>query len=188
VTAAFFALGGLGGSVLAMRTTAGGADALGSYLEQFLTSAQMGGLSSPDLFPFLWRNLRWPLGAFLLGFSALGLLGIPLLSGLRGFFLGFSVGAFAQAYGRSGLAVAFLLQGLPGLIAIPVFFLLAVQSFSMARGLLGRGSGQGRREAAYDKAYLMRCGVCAAALGLSLLIERYLVPALVTGWAGALLR
>jgi len=187
VTAAFFALGGLAGAMLALSAVEDGADALRIYLEQFLTAAQNGALSAPDLPQLIWRCLRWPLAAFLLGASAWGLLGIPLLCGLRGFFLGFSVGAFAHAYGRSGLAVAFLLQGLPGLLAVPAFFLLAVQSLSTAWSLLS-SPGQGKQESFFSKESFFRCGVCAVALAASLLVEYYLVPALISGWAGVLLQ
>ncbi len=187
VTAAFFALGGLAGGTLALGAVEEGANALRVYLEQFLAAAQAGALSAPDLPQLLWRCLRWPLAAFLLGASAWGLLGIPLLCGLRGFFLGFSVGAFAHAYGRSGLAVAFLLQGLPGLLAVPAFFLLSVQSLSAAWSLRGL-PGQGRQEIVFSRERVLRCGVCAAALAVSLLTEYYLVPALISGWAGVLLQ
>lgn len=187
VTAAFFALGGLSGGLLALGVADGGAEALHGYLERFLATAQAGNLSLPDLFQVLWRCLRWPLGAFLLGFSAWGLLGIPVLCGLRGFFLGFSVGAFSKAYGWSGLAVVFLLQGLPALLAVPAFFLLSVQSLLAAWTILN-GSRQGRQESVFSKEHILRCGVCAAALGASLLAECYLVPALISGWADALLK
>ena len=185
VTAAFFTLGALVGCLMAFRIHTGGADALYAYLEQFLALAREGGLSLPEFPALLWRTLRWPLAAFLLGFTALGLLGIPLLSALRGFFLAFSVASFSRAYGHSGLTVAFLLQGIPGLLSVPAFLLLATQSISSAYRLAGRGSGQGRREFPYGRDYFLRCGLCAGVLFASLLVECYLVPILVTGWAGA---
>lgn len=188
VTAAFFALGALMGSLLAFRAAESGADALQAYLEQFLHLAQEDSLTFPDLFPFLWHTLRWPLAAVLLGFSAFGLLGIPVLSGLRGFFLAFSTAGFARVYGRSGLMIAFLLLGIPAFVAVPAIFLLSVQSFMAACSLATRSSGQGRWELPYGREYLFRCGMCVAALVVSLLLERYLVPVWVTGWAKSMLR
>ena len=186
VTATFFVLGTLIGCLTALRINADGAKALCSYLERFLFLAQEGELSLPGVPALLWRGLRWPLAAFLLSFTALGLLGIPALSALRGFFFTFSVACFAKAYGRGGLAVAFLLQGIPGLLSVPVFLLLATQSFSTACVLAGRGSGQGRRELPYGRDFFLRCALCAGVLFISLLVECYLVPVLVTGWAGTL--
>lgn len=187
VTAAFFALGALAGCLMAARIDADGAEALCSYLDSFLSLAREGGLSLPEFPELLWRTLRWPLAAFLLSFTALGVLGIPVLSCLRGFFLAFSVASFFKAYGQGGITVAFLLQGVPGLLSVPVFMLLATQSFLAAYALAGRGSVQGRRELPYDRDYFLRCGLCAGVLFVSLLVECYLVPILVTGWAGALL-
>lgn len=188
VTAAFFALGGLTGSLLALRATAVGAEAISGYLSRFLMAAQAGELEIPAMAELLWRSLRWPLAAVILGFSALGLLGIPVLSAVRGFFLSFAVASFAQAYGREGVAVAFFLLGIPGLLSIPALFLLSTQSLSSAYALAVRAGGSGRREPPFQSDYFFRCGVCAAAVCVSLLLERYLVPALVSGAAAALLR
>lgn len=188
VTAAFFALGGLTGCLLALWSAGSGAQAMADYLDRFLAAAGEGALYAPSLPELLWRSVRWPLAAFLLGFTALGLLGIPVLAGLRGFFLAFSIASFAQSYGRGGLALAFLLLGVPALAGVPAFFLLATQSFAAAWALAARTGGQGRRELPYHRDYFFRCGVCAAAVCSGLLLERYLVPVLVSAWAGALLR
>ncbi len=130
VTAVFFALGGLFGCWIAFHSGGGGDEALRAYLEQFLAAASEGQLSVPAWPGFFWRTVRWPLAAFLFAFTALGLLGVPVLSSLRGFFLAFSIASFARVYGRAGLSAAFLLLGVPGLVSIPLFLLLSVQSFS----------------------------------------------------------
>lgn len=184
VTAAFFTFGGLAGSFLAFRMSDVGLDAMAEYLERFLAVAQAAELQVPALPEILWRDLRWPLAAILLGFSAMGLFGIPVLSAMRGFFLSFSIACFAMSYGYDGLAAAFFLLGIPGIFSIPAFMLLATQSFSTAYALAGRS---GRRELPFGREHFLRCGVCAAAVGISLLLERYLVPALIAGAAGALL-
>lgn len=188
VTAAFFALGGIVGGLLAFQALGDGADAMSAYLEQFLTVAQTGGMEVPLLPELLWRGLRWPAAALLFGFSALGLVGLPVLVSARGFFFAFSVASFARAYGRSGLMVSFLLLGIPGVVAIPAFLLLATQSFSAAWAMAARASGSGRRELPYHREYFFRGGVCVAAIFVSLLLERYLVPGLVAGIAGTLIR
>ena len=185
VTASFFTLGGLMGCFLAFRMAQAGTDAMTAYLDSFLLTAQAGGLDAPTLPELLWRSFRWPLAAAALGFSAAGLFGIPVLSFLRGFFLAFSIASFAQTYGYAGLAVAFFLLGIPGSLSIPAFFLLSVQSFSSACSMIGR---VGRREMSVQRGALLRCGVCVAATCVSLLLECYLVPALISGSAGALLQ
>lgn len=188
VTATFFALGGLLGCFLALWATGSGADAMAGYLKEFLASAQEGALREPALLELVWRALRWPLAAFLLGFTAIGVLGLPLLTAARGFCLSFSIAAFAQAYGGRGLMMAFLLLGPPALVYVPAFFLLSAQSFSAACVLAGRSIGQGRRELPYHRDYFFRSGVCAMAVCLGIFTEQYLVPVLITGWARALIQ
>ncbi|MDD5938546.1 MAG: stage II sporulation protein M [Clostridiales bacterium] len=187
VTAAFFALGGLLGCFLAFQADRGGDQILSGYLAAFLSSAQDGALNLPDLPGLIWRTARWPGALFLLGFTALGLLGIPALSVLRGFFLAFSISSFARVYGRAGLSVAFLLLGIPGLLSVPVFLLMAAQSFSAAWSLACRSGAQGGRSLPYHRDYFLRCGGCAAAVVVCIFLEHQVIPVLVSGAAGALL-
>jgi len=176
VTAVFFALGSLIGAWSALRMEAGAVSVLEEYMSGFLTAAEEGSVCVPGLAPLLWRTLRWPLAAFLMGFTALGLAGLPLLSALRGFFLTFSVSAFARAYGRSGLKLAFSLLGISGILTIPAFFLLTAQSFSAALRLAASSGGQARRDLPYHSGYFLRCAACAAAFGAAILLERSLIP------------
>lgn len=188
VTAIFFALGGLLGGVWAFGASGSGAETMTDYLREFLLTAQEGALRQPMFWELVWRALRWPLAAFLFGFTALGVFGLPVLIAARGFCLSFSISAFAQTYGGKGLMTAFLLLGVPAFVYVPVFFLLSAQSFSAACALVGRTAGQGRREGPYHREYFFRSGVCAAALCLGISLEQYLVPALITSWAKALIQ
>ena len=59
-----------------------GADAgesLSAYLTHYLQAAGSGALQEPSLPALIWSSLRWPALALLLGFTALGLLGLPIL-------------------------------------------------------------------------------------------------------------
>lgn len=181
VTAVFFALGGLFGCWIAFHSGGGGDEALHAYLEQFLSTASEGQLNVPMWPELIWRTVRWPLAAFLFAFTGLGLLGIPVLSSLRGFFLAFSIASFARVYGRTGVNAAFLLLGVTGLVSIPVFLLLSVQSFSNAWSLATRPVGQGCRELPYHRDFFCRSGLCAGALCVCILMEHYLIPVLLMG-------
>ena len=174
ITAAFFVLGGAAGCFMAFQSSGAGADTLAAYLDNFLSAAQAGQLSDPAAPELLWRTIRWFLAAFLLGFTALGLLGVPILALLRGFFLSFSIASFSQAYGWNGLMLSFLLLGVPSMVTIPAFFLMTVQSFSASLNL------------AFHREYFFRCGLCVGAVCASLFLERYAVPALIAGISGAL--
>ena len=187
VTAAFFALGGLAGCLLSLNATQGGGEAMAGYLDAFLRSAQEGTLETPALAELLWRSLRWPIAALLMGFSVLGLLGLPVLCFLRGFLLAFSVTAFSRAYAGAGLVVAFLLLGIPALASVPAFFVLTSQSFTLSWALATRGANAPRREPLFQRSIFFRLGLCAGAICVSLLLEYCLVPVVVAGAAGRLL-
>lgn len=187
VTAVFFTLGGLAGCFSALRTSEAGAAAMAAFLRQFLAAAQAGALEAPAWGEFLWRSLRWPLGVLLLGFTALGAFAVPALCSVRGFFLAFSIASFARAFGRGGLVLALILLGLPALTALPAFLVLSTKSFSAALTLVVRAFGPGRRELPYHRDDWRRCGGCAAAVCIGLLLERYAVPQMVMGLASSLL-
>ena len=72
------------------------------YVRGYLTLAAEGGLS-PDVFRVLWQTVRVPLLTAALGFTALGVIGIPILFAVRGFSLCFAVSAFYRLLGPAGL-------------------------------------------------------------------------------------
>lgn len=181
----FFA-GGLAGCLLAGHVDGAGSESLSAYLNSFLQAAGGGELEGPALASLVWGELRWPLLVLLLGFTALGLLALPAVFALRGFLLAFSISTFVRLLGRKGCLLAGLVFGIPGALAVPALFVLGVQSFLAARVLAGRVWGDGRGPIPYGKRYVLRCGMCAAALCMCVLLEDLVVPALVTGLAGRL--
>ena len=186
-SAVFFFLGGLAGCILAARIDGGASESLSAYMQGFLSAAQEGGVGAPALLHVVWETARWPLLAVLLGFTALGLLGLPILFSVRGFLLAFSIASFVRMFGAAGCLLAFLVFGVSGAVSVPVLFVLGVQSLTAARALASRFLGDGGRSCSpYGRAYFLRCGCCAAALALCAALEYLAVPALVTGLAGAL--
>ena len=132
-------------------------------------------------------TLRWPLLALLLGFTALGLLALPLLFAVRGFLLAFSIASFVRLFGGTGCLLALLVFGVGGAFSVPALFVLGVQSFMTARTLAGRVWGESKAAPLYGRAYWLRCGGCAAALCVCMLLDGFAVPALVSSLAGTLL-
>ena len=187
VSGTAFFLGGLVGCLLAACVEGMGSQALRTYLETFLSAAGEGRIIPPALLPTLWQVLRWPVMAAALGFTALGVLGVPVLFAARGFLLSFSISAFVRLFGNAGGLLAFLVFGVPGCVAVPVFFVLGVQSQLSAGRLAARRQGEGRRGACLGRSYLVRCGLCACALGVCVLLEYLAVPALVAGLSASLL-
>ena len=186
-TAVSFLLGALAGCLLSALLEGEGLEQLEAYLETFLRSAGAGGLEGPDLLRQMWATLRWPLLALVLGFTALGVLGLPLLFAVRGFLLAYSVAAFARAFGSAGCLLAFLIFGVPGCLSVPALFVLGTQGLAASCRLAARSFGEGKGLPPYGRAYFLRCGECAAALGLCVCLECFAVPVLVSGAAGAVL-
>ena len=152
---------------------------LHAYVTGYLTAARAGEAAPPHMLSVVWSTIRWPVFAVLMGFTGLGLLGIPVLFSIRGFLLSFAITSFVRMFGGVGGALAFLTFGVTGLVAIPVLFVLGVQSLAAARLLAGRFLGDGKRSLPFGRAYWVRCGLCSAALCLCALLEYAAVPALV---------
>ena len=133
VLAACFLAGGLLGTL-----AAGGASGLDAYLSAFLAQARSGGLRAPSLLAQVWTVIRWPGLVVLLGFSAVGLVGIPVAFGGRGVLLSFSIASFVRVYGGAGGLLASLLFGTSGILSVPVLFVLGVQGLGASRALAVR--------------------------------------------------
>ena len=181
-----FSVGALAGGFLSALASGEGAESLRSYLEGFLRALQAGGVEGPAAAAQVWDTLRWPLLALLLGFTCLGLLGLPLLFAARGFLLAFSISAFVRLFGSAGCLMAFLIFGVSGALSLPALFVLGVQSLGAARVLAGRFLGESKRQLPYGRAYFLRCGGCAGALCVCILLERLVIPGLVAAAAALL--
>lgn len=180
-----FFLGGLAGCILASYISGSGSECLIDYLQDFLSEAREETLPAPALFPLICEVARWPLLTILLGFTALGVLALPLLFIVRGFLLSFSIASFVRVFGTAGSLLSFLIFGVSGSLALPVLFVLGVQSLTASSHLAGRAFGE-RKETCYGKSYWFHCGLCACALFLCVLLEYFVVPVLVTDLAGVL--
>lgn len=176
-----FALGGLIGYLLAASVTGSGGACLTAYLQQFFAAAGEGNISPPMLLPLIWQTIRWPLFAMLLGFTALGILGLPLLFVARGFLLSFSITSFVRMFGATGSLLAFLVFGVSECLAIPVLFVLGVQSLTAASQAAGWTLGMERGGGGYGREEWIRCGLCVCVLSFCVLLEYFVVPILVSG-------
>lgn len=181
-----FLLGGLAGCLFARAVSGSGAEALTTYLADFFTAIRGDNVSMSGFFSALWTVIRWPLLVLLLGCTAVGIVGIPILFFLRGFLLSFTVCAFVRVLGSTGVLFSFLLFGISSLITVPVLFLLGVEtllSVAQARDQPGKQRGpallQGLRDPALARGHVF----CLLALVLATLWEAYLVPIIVVGSA-----
>lgn len=186
VLSAAFLLGGLLGCLLAALSSGTGAEELSSYLTGYLALAREGGIPR-GLWPLLWGQVKYALAVLVLGLTALGLAGVPILFGLRGFFFSFSAACFCRVFGKRGLLPAFFLFGLPALLWVPALFLSGVPGFLSARQLLRRTSGDGRSVIPLNGAWWCRAGLCVGLALLSGLLEYWVVPVLLRAAARVIL-
>jgi len=164
-----FAVGALGGFFFSGGTEDN--PELLDYLRRYFQMAGQGGGVEPALWSSVWDFARWPLAAFLLGSTALGALGIPLLMGVRGFLLSFSTATFARLFGFPGVAASLAAFGVTALVAVPVLFAVSADAFrqSLARLSGERTPSWGQRIQAMTP--------CAGLLVLAVALQQTLMPA-----------
>ena len=186
VLALAFLTGGLAGCILGALSRGRGAEELSRYLVDYLTLTQSGQLSR-GLWPVLWGQVKYLLAALLLGLTALGFAGIPILFGVRGFFLSFPVACFCRVFGQRGLFPALILFGLPALLWAPALFLMGVSGFLSAQQLLRRTLGEGRGGLPLNGAYWCRAGLCVGLALAAGLLEYWVIPVLLREMARVVL-
>ena len=100
---------------------------LSDYLHEYAQATADGQGPSASARSVGAAYFRYPAAALLLGLTAAGLVLLPVLSVVQGFFLSFSVGCFARALGRGGVYLALAAFGPRCLFVLPCTLLLTVQ-------------------------------------------------------------
>lgn len=177
VLGGFFVVGGTLGAVFAGMIGGAAAQALADYLRDYLQLAQSGALQR-QFWPMLWEQGRFLLAVLILGFTALGVVGIPIVFGARGFLFAFSVAGFCRLFGPPGLVPALFLFGLPALIWGPALFVAGVQGISVSWGLARRMLGDSRAPLPFDSACWLHMALCVGAVVVCAALEFFAVPAL----------
>ena len=179
-----FGLGGLAGCAVGLSSGAG--EGLSAYLQDYLTLAAEE-TASISLLPVLWEQMRFLLLLLLLTFTAVGVVGLPVLFVARGFLFTFPVACFCGVFGAGGLLPAALLFGLPALVWAPAFFVLGVQGFGVSCVLLRRVLGESRCPLPCDSAFWVRCALCVLTFLLCGVVEFFAVAPLMGAAARAVL-
>ena len=180
----FFLLGVFSGCFLAYSLSGTESNALSAYMEGYLRTAHNGNLPSSDLLSVLWETFRWPLLVFLLSFTAAGLVGLPIVFGIRGFLFSFAVACFIRIFGSTGAILSFLLFGITGMFSFPALFILGTQGMTACRILVSQLMGERKKGTAYGREYFGRCGICTAILACCVCLEQTVVPSLMMALAG----
>ena len=178
IMAVVFVIGGFSGCALVGQADGGGEAALNRYLDGFLDVASSGEMAKPGFVLMLWKAIRWPLVSFILGFTPIGLIGIPVLFLIRAFLLSFSIASFYHVSGTEGLLFALIIFGITGFIYIPILFMLGIQSFLRSGTIIGRITGEARRVAGLKRSDIICSFICIFVLFLSCVFEYSTGPAI----------
>lgn len=154
---------------------------IAQYLSGFLAISSQTPMANTQIFSSSIANmLQISLFLWLCGFTKLGIPVAPGIVGIRGFVCGFTIAALIRHYGSSGLlasAVGILPQML---ILFPCLIVFSVAAMNQAQmwGLVSDRSERRRR----FMQYTISCAFLMVITLLSVLIESYISPHLIT-WA-----
>jgi len=179
IGAAFF-LGGLAGVFFVRLSGATDSASMSCYLTDYLSLVQEGEIDF-SVWTLLVELLQTFFLLILLSASIFGIVGLPLVCLERGFVLSFASACFVRVFGLVGILPAFILFGLPALLWAPALFLAA------SAGWTG-GYGSTSRESRLNASFLHRFFVCLLLMILCALLEWLVVPVLLSGAAGVVLR
>lgn len=180
VLLSLFFLGGIFlGQVLSGRVPEATGDELGRYLTDYLrldndlAAPRTGTVLSTAVIYF-----RYPLVAFLLGFTSLGVLLLPITTAAFGFFLSFSICCFTASFGSEGVLLALAVFGLRCTVTLPCYLLLAVPAWGASAALASLSFGQGRRVAPvnYGRHFWLRSAGVMAVLFVGVCGDVFLSP------------
>lgn len=127
--------------------------------------------------------LKYPAIVFLLGFTALGILAIPLTVSVKGFFISFSVSSVIQAFGFNGFRVALAMFGLQAFVSIPCLLTTASFAFEMSKlftNVLHRSKRQVPSNLTKPSLHIILFAISAILLLIFALLDTALTPALVS--------
>lgn len=105
------------------------------------------------------------------GLTAFGAVGIPIVFLVRGFLMAFSACMFGVLFGASGMVMAAVLFAVPALMVLPVLFLLGC---SMLRGARLRLHGTSPAEGGACRPEMIL--ICIGILAVSAAIQWAVVP------------
>lgn len=125
----------------------------------------------------LWQILRVLLLAAILSFSALGVIGLPVLMAVRGFLTAYAISALVRTWGYKGLTAAAIWIGGSDLILLTLLLLIAVPGWVCAWDICSGG----RAGRLLPRNYMLSCaGVCLAGVLLAVfyqwLVYRFAAP------------
>ena len=180
--ALFLAFGIICGHVFSEIAASGVAEKLRQYVNGYIDLSAQADLDYAAVLRTIICFYRAPIAVFFFGFSAFGVIGVPVLLFAHGFLTSFSVSAFAEAMGRESFVLLVILFSIRLVFVLPCTFSLAVAAFDKSKilALLLSGGGKRTKTASSGSGYWYRFAVCLAILFLGCILELWLVPVLLS--------
>jgi len=181
----FFALLFFGGVLLGEILSRWAPNETGRELNHYLTGYfflnESKSVSLRHVIATILLYLRYPVAAFFLGFSSVGVILLPLLTVVFGIFLSFSVCCLTAAFGAQGVLLALTVFGMRCLVTLPGYFYLALPAWrasaALAAILLGRRN-RPLKPIGYSGTDWHRLGVVLFVLVIVLCVDLALSPLL----------
>ena len=179
VLALVFLVGALAGHLYAAGCGEETWTALGQYLDDYCLLYDAGAVET-SMASCVVMYFGYAAVLFLLGFSAAGVVLIPALSGVFGFFTMYAVSCFVRCYGRAGAVLALGALIVRLVFTLPCFLVLAGAAWPLSMELFTLSFGRGKRSSPvlYGSRYFLLFLLCAVILGVGVCCERLLTPLL----------
>lgn len=149
-----------------------------TYIQGFISISQDNGISSAGVLKQSIKfNFTYTLILYLLGLASFGVFITPVLTGFRGFCIGFTVAFLTESLGRGGylLSVASVLP--QNIIIVPAIFIISVCSANASlMKLRNRFSRKLNSTGNYTAAYTISILAVFALFLVGSLIEAYITP------------
>jgi hypothetical protein len=164
-----FLLGSFIGAVLGVNSTT---ESIKSIIEGITDRPEW----SLGLIESLWNCSKYIIAAIFLAGSVYGILLIPALCAVRGYFLGCSAASIISAVESGGWLLSFIVVGIPALITVPCLFVIGTDGLATSKRLivLTKGSYSGGKSVDLARHTV----ICSVIILLAAIINEYLVPAL----------
>lgn len=126
---------------------------------------------------FVFSSFVFLVVAIFLATTFLGYILLPILSFFRGYLLSFTAATIIAGYQNSGVVMALTVIGIPALLTVPCYFVLASECFLYSRSQLMMVRNT---PCAYKSRLCLYSALCLVLTAAAALLEVYLLPYLLS--------
>ena len=105
---------------------------LSSSVTEILDGIMLNGSVEYSFIKTYFNYIKYIFLVFLLGFTVLGLIGIPATVFFKGFFLSLSISSILRSYGQSAIFIALSMFGIQSLLSLPCILITSAIAFGVS--------------------------------------------------------